>query len=239
MRTFLSAYWEKLLMANYVVKPEVLMPYLPAHTELDIFEGKCYVSLVAFLFRDTKLLGLPIPFHRTFEEVNLRFYVRHYSEGEWRRGVVFVRELVPKYAISWVANLLYQEPYQTCNMRHVYREEAGELQVQYEWKIRKAPAFYRFSAVAEATPQEIPIGSEAEFITEHYWGYTPLAGGKTAEYSVTHPRWRVYPVKNYAIGCNFGILYGQDFEFLNHQSPDSVLLAEGSPISVLWRKVIS
>lgn len=238
MRTFLNAYWEKLLMANYVVNPEVLLPYLPAHTELDFFEDKCYVSLVGFLFKDTKLLGLPIPFHQNFEEVNLRFYVRHYAEGEWRRGVVFVKELVPKYAISWVANVLYQEHYQTCQMRHSFTEMAGKLKVKYEWKTRKAPTHYHFSAVASHQAQEMVAGSEAEFITEHYWGYTALASQKTAEYNVTHPRWRTFPVEKYAIGCNFGELYGKDFEFLNHQSPVSVLLAEGSPISVLWRKVI-
>jgi uncharacterized protein YqjF (DUF2071 family) len=238
MRTFLNAYWEKLLMANYIVNPDVLLPYLPAHTELDFFEGNCYVSLVGFYFRDTKLLGLPIPFHQNFEEVNLRFYVRYFCEGEWRRGVVFVKEIVPKYAISWVANILYQEPYVTCSMRHHYKEQAGKLHVQYEWKSKKAPAYYHLSAVATNQPQELVVGSEAEFITEHYWGYTPLAGGKTAEYSVAHPRWRTLPVEKYAIGCNFGIMYGEDFNFLNYQSPASVLLAEGSPVSVLWRRVI-
>ncbi len=237
MATFLTAHWDKLLMANYVVSPELLLPYLPAHTELDLFEGKCYVSLVGFLFRDTKLLGLPIPFHRTFEEVNLRFYVRHYSEGAWRRGVVFVKELVPKFAISLVANILYKEPYITCKMRHAFREEAGKLHVEYAWKTAKAPAYYSFSAIADNTPQEIEVGSEAEFITEHYWGYNRLSNTQTAEYSVTHPRWRVLPIQSYAIGCNFGALYGQDFDCLNYQSPASVLLAEGSPIAVLWRHV--
>ncbi len=239
MHTFLKAHWEKLLMANYIVPPEVLLPYLPAQTELDIFEGKCYVSLVGFLFRDTALLGLPIPFHQNFEEVNLRFYVRHRAENEWKRGVVFVKELVPKYAISWVANALYQEHYQTCKMRHTFTEEAGKLKVAYSWKMPKAPTYYHFSAVAKHQAEEIPVGSEAEFITEHYWGYTALASQKTAEYSVAHPRWRIFPVEKFAIACNFGAMYGADFDFLNYQSPVSVLLAEGSPISVLWRKVLA
>jgi len=237
MRTFLTAHWEKLLMANYVINPDVLLPYLPAHTELDLFEGKCYVSLVGFLFRDTRLLGVPIPFHQKFEEVNLRFYVRHYSDGEWRRGVVFIKELVPKYAISWVANTLYKEAYQTCKMRHVYREQAGKLSVQYSWKTGKAATYYQLAAVAENQPQPIEIGSEAEFITEHYWGYSALSAAKTAEYNVTHARWNTFPIKSYVIACNFGVLYGKDFDFLNYQSPASVLLAEGSPVAVLWRAV--
>ena len=114
MGTFLTAEWRKLIMANYVVPEESLRPYLPAGTELDLYQGQPYVSLVGFLFQNTRLKSIPIPFHRTFEEINLRFYVQHTtSTGERRRGVVFIRELVPRLALSLVANTIYGENYAT------------------------------------------------------------------------------------------------------------------------------
>ncbi|MFK8102402.1 MAG: DUF2071 domain-containing protein, partial [Saprospiraceae bacterium] len=86
--SFLTAEWRKLAMANYAVSEEVLQPYLPAHTVLDQWNGVCYVSLIGFLFVNTKVLRLKIPRHVNFEEVNLRFYVRHKDGDDWNRGVV-------------------------------------------------------------------------------------------------------------------------------------------------------
>lgn len=116
--SFLKANWEYLVLINYEIEPSVLLNYLPKGTELDTFEGKCLVSLVGFMFTDVKLLGIPIPFHRSFEEVNLRFYVKRFEGGAWKRGVVFIKELVPKCALTFVANTVYQEHYQTVPMKH-------------------------------------------------------------------------------------------------------------------------
>jgi uncharacterized protein YqjF (DUF2071 family) len=77
-------------MLNYEVEPERLMPLVPKGTELDTHDGKTFVSMVGFLFLNTRVMGLAIPFHRDFEEINLRFYVRRKAEDGWRRGVVFV-----------------------------------------------------------------------------------------------------------------------------------------------------
>src|SRR5689334_2274538 len=105
-RPFLRAEWRDLVMLNYESPAGLLDPLVPAGVELDRWRGTLYVSVVGFLFRDTRVLGIPIPFHRTFEEVNLRFYVRRELDGDVRRGVVFVRELVPRRAIATVARLL-------------------------------------------------------------------------------------------------------------------------------------
>jgi len=70
MATFLNAQWKNLIMANYEVNPAVLGKYLPYKTELDTWNGRHYVSLVGFMFLDTKVLGIKIPFHVNFEEVN-------------------------------------------------------------------------------------------------------------------------------------------------------------------------
>lgn len=227
---FLSAQWRKLAMANYVVDPEVLMPFLPKHTELDLWNGRCYVSLVGFRFLDTRLKGIPIPFHCNFTEVNLRFYVRYQDSGEWKRGVVFIREIVPKPILSFVARTVYGEPYVTMPMNYSWEEKDEQLHIGYSWK--KDGKWQQFHVKASGKTQPIQPGSEEEFITEHYWGYTARKNGQTSEYGVEHPTWDVYPVTDFAIDVDFGAVYGEQFRFLNTSKPQSVLLVEGSEIIV-------
>ncbi|HEX2617950.1 MAG TPA: DUF2071 domain-containing protein [Flavobacteriales bacterium] len=230
-RPFLTAHWRRLALVNYVVDPEVLQPFLPAGTELDRWNGHCYVSLVGFVFRDTRLRGLPIPYHRHFEEVNLRFYVTRREGDEVKRGVVFVQEIVPRPALTWVARTIYKEPYRTMPMEHVHRERDGDLFVSYSWHCGQRRHVLKM--VADLAPQDMSPGSEAEFITEHYWGYTRVAHDHTREYEVRHPRWRVHGVRHHALDVDLGRLYGPRFAFLNDQAPASVLLAEGSPVQVM------
>ena len=232
-KVFLTAEWRKLALAQYAVDKEILSKYLPPHTILDDWQGKYYVSLVGFMFLDVKLRGFNIPFHTNFEEVNLRFYVKFKDGGIWKRGVVFIKEFVPKPAITFVANTLYKENYQTLAMKHLWVEQKDQLEIAYSWKNRN---WNSFAVTATSKAEDILAGSEEEFITEHYWGYTKIAENKTSEYGVEHPRWQAYPIKDYKINVNFGINYGDDFAFLNNATPDSVILAEGSEIRVLKGK---
>jgi hypothetical protein len=228
--TFLTAEWRKLIMANYVVAEELLQPYLPAGTELDKFGERCYVSLVGFLFQNTRLKSIPIPFHRTFEEVNLRFYVQHTrSTGERRRGVVFISELVPRFAPTLVANMIYGENYATVPLRDHWEENREERSVHYQWRHRRR--WNKLQVKAAMQPQPIEADSAEEFFTEHYWGYTKR-GDWTSEYEVLHPGWMMYPILEYSIDVDFGALYGSEFAFLSERTPESVLLAEGSGIEV-------
>ncbi|MBX0332174.1 DUF2071 domain-containing protein [Pontibacter sp. HSC-14F20] len=234
--SFLKAEWRKLVMANYEVDKSVLAPYLPYGTELDLWNGKCYVSLVGFMFLNTKLLNIKIPFHVNFEEVNLRFYVRRLENKVWKRGVVFIKEIVPKPALTFVANTVYKENYQTLPMRHEWREGASEQLVSYSWKMNAKWQSISVKASKQAT-EIIPL-SEAEFITEHYWGYAKVGDTKSNEYEVTHPRWQVYEVLEYNIAVDFGQVYRPVFSFLSNQTPASVMLAEGSEITVENKKSI-
>jgi uncharacterized protein YqjF (DUF2071 family) len=234
--TFLSAEWRKLAFANYAVDKEILTKYLPPHTALDDWKGKYFVSLVGFMFVDVKLKGLRIPFHTSFEEVNLRFYVKFKDQGTWKRGVVFIKEFVPKPAITFVANNIYKENYQTLPMKHAWIEQAHQLEVDYLWKNE---SWNKFSITASLPAQEIEVGSEEEFITEHYWGYTKIKDQVSSEYGVEHPRWQIYPLKDFKIEVDFEQNYGRDFAFLNLKQPDSVMLAEGSEIRVLKGKRIT
>jgi uncharacterized protein YqjF (DUF2071 family) len=234
--SFLTGEWRKLVIANYIIDPEILSNYLPYGTELDLWEGNCYVSLIGFLFKNTKLKGIKIPFHVNFEEVNLRFYVRYKDGEEWKRGVVFIKEIVTKHALAFVANTLYNERYQAMPMKYSWLEKDGTLDISYQWKWKNNWQSIRFQADNRLIP--IPPGSEAEFITEHYWGYSKYNETTTYEYGVRHPRWNQYRVKSFDIIADFGDLYGADFKMLTGKAPDSLMLAEGSEISIENKRVI-
>lgn len=234
-RTFLDAEWRKLAMANYAIDPSLLKKYLPYKTELDLWNNTCYVSLVGFMFLDTRLLGIKMPFHTNFEEVNLRFYVRYLDDGEWKRGVTFIKEIVPKSALTFIANTVYGEKYETMPMRHSWTLTEDRLIVEYAWK-KKSWNSFKVTTVIQSSLVEKNSGEE--FITEHYWGYTQLSSTKTSEYGVEHPTWQVYQAIDSQIDVDFGDVYGNDFAFLKNEKPKSVFLAEGSEIVVKSGSVI-
>jgi uncharacterized protein YqjF (DUF2071 family) len=236
MQRFLTANWQKLIMANYEIDATQLKTLIPAGTEADTWNGNTYVSLVGFLFGNTRVRGWRIPFHVNFPEVNLRFYVRYKENHEWKRGVVFVKEIVPRPAITFVANSLFNERYITLPMKYSIQYDNPELAVSYHWKYKNA--WHSLSAQANTAKQPLVSGSKEEFITEHFWGYSSLREGITGEYRVEHPRWDVYPVQRHEVHCDFESLYGKQFGGLYAQQPVSVFLAEGSEVAVYKKRII-
>lgn len=232
MQPFLTARWEHLLLLNYSVPAELLEPLVPVGTQLDRWHGDALVSVVGFLFVATRVKGLMIPGHRTFEEVNLRFYVtRDAEDGTRRRAVVFIRELVPRRAIASLARWAYNEPYVAVPMTHaidVLPERGGS--VGFGWRY----AGETFSLDASVTGPALALepGSEAEFITEHYWGYTRQRDGGTLEYQVEHPRWRVWTAHDASLSGPVTKLYGDAFGPLLAAGPRSAYVALGSPVTV-------
>jgi uncharacterized protein YqjF (DUF2071 family) len=227
--SFLTARWENLVLLNYHCPRALLESLVPAGTELDTWQGETLVSLVGFLFADTRLLGVPIPFHRTFEEVNLRFYVRG-PAPERHRAVVFVRELVPRWAIATVAKVVYNEPYLAVPMRHRSDLAADGGEVCYRWTHGGAD----FEVGARVSGPALPLtpGSEAEFITEHYWGYTRQRDGGTLAYHVEHPAWSVWTADASWFQGPGAALYGPGFGAVLSTPPRSAFVAAGSPVTV-------
>lgn len=228
---FLTAQWRWLAMLNYAVDPAVLRPLVPAGTELDAWGGVTYASVVGFMFLDTRVMGVPIPFHRDFEELNLRFYVRRRGPEGWRRGVVFVKEIVPRMAIAAVARVVYNENYVALPMRHRVdvSVQAGGT-VEYGWRTRGRWCALRARVRGPAAP--LVEGSEEEFITEHYWGYARQRDGGTVEYRVEHPRWKVWRAESASLDCDVAALYGPGFAESLSAAPRSALVADGSAIVV-------
>lgn len=227
-------------MLNYEVAPEALEPLVPAGLELDLWEGKALVSMVGFLFRRTRVLGLPVPFHTNFEEVNLRFYVRR-PGGDPRRGVVFVREIVPLPAVARTANVLYGEKYVALPMKHTIERKNDEVcpdgLVEYTWRYRGR--LHRLGGLALGEYQPLEPGSEAEFIAEHYYGYTRRWRRRTGVYRVEHPTWRARAVTQPYLLCDVAALYGEKFAPFLRRPPRSAFLADGSPVAVYWGENLS
>ncbi len=232
MKKFLTAEWRDLIMANYEVPSALLASRVPTGTAIDLHEGKCFVSLVGFMFLDTRVLDFLVPFHVNFEEVNLRFYVRRETEDEVRRGVVFVKEIVPRAAIALIARTLYGEPYERWRMSH-FRDA---LHVRYSWE--KGESQNSISVESGANLGVPDEGSHEEFIIEHYWGYTRRGENRTDEYKVEHPKWELFEAGNPRIDVDFAGTYGDEFGFLNDQVPHSVVLAKGSQIAVYKGEMI-
>jgi uncharacterized protein len=230
-RKFLEARWNNLLMLNYEVAPEVLTPYLPPYTVLDLWEGKALVSMVGFMFYDTRVLGVKWPFHVNFEEVNLRFYVKHFDGKQWKRGAVFISEIVPKSIIVLMANNLYKEHYRALPMRHS-ELPAGDNATKflYEWKLKGK--WNKLGATVSNHFEDIQPGSPEEFIFEHYWGYNKLTDAKTMQYQVEHISWQIAEVTNPVFAADIAELYGKDFVPFLSKKPFSAFFANGSEINV-------
>lgn len=229
-RVFLTAEWRHLALLNYEVDPALLRPRRPAGTEIDRFEGRAFVSLVGFRFLHTRLRGIPIPFHRDFDEVNLRFYVRRSDGGIVKRGVVFIQEIVPRRAIAAVARWVYHENYRALPMSHAVTSETAGQRVEYCWKL--GPFSNRLAVSAGGVARAMGEGSLEQFIAEHYWGYAAQPNGGTVEYHVAHPPWRVWDVTSAEFSGDAGALYGPHFAAILSRPADSAILAEGSPVTV-------
>ena len=264
-RVFLSARWQILAMLNWEVNPALLAPHVPPGVELDFHQRTTFISLVGFLFRDTRLLGLPIPGHCHFEEVNLRFYVRRIVDGEIRRGVAFLREIVPRWAIAQTARVCYNEPYIALPMRHevtgpacefakspcslspqaagIRTQESGSSheasgKVAYRWQFER-----RWNSLdLDYTGPRLTLanGSHEEFIAEHYWGYCGQRSGGTVEYEVVHPRWNVWRASAANLDCpSAAALYSPQFAEVLAEPPTSAFLADGSQVAVLRPTLLS
>lgn len=221
-------------MANYEIDPEILIPFLPKGVELDLYNGKCYISLVGFMFKKTKLFNIPIPYLGTFEEINLRFYVKRKEGNVLKRGVVFINETIPYPIVAWMANKLYNEHYTVVPTKHKIVEDNLVKKVKFEWMLNQK---WNSIAVTSAnTSEKMKPNSLESFIYEHYYGYTKTADNKTEEYKLQHPSWKVSEVIDYTIDCDFEAMYGKSFAVLNLTNPEAVFIAEGSAVAIEWKR---
>jgi uncharacterized protein YqjF (DUF2071 family) len=223
---FLTARWSNLFLANYRVPDGLLQPRLPPGLQLDRHDGLAFVSLVAFDFLDTRVLGVPWPGYRNFPEVNLRFYVR---DGD-RRGVVFVRELVPHRLVAFLARVFYNEPYMALPMTSTVTDADDAITIEHRLTGRGRVHTIRATGAKPATRPAAE--SVAHFFKEHQWGFGRSRRGATLRYEVRHSVWDAYQVRDYHIDLDWVALYGPEWAVLADARPDSTVLAVGSPVAV-------
>lgn len=233
MKTFLKANWDEIVMVNYEIEPSVLIPYLPYGVELDTYNDLCFISLVGFKFNKSNIFGINIPLYGSFDEVNLRFYVKRTDGDEIKRGVVFISEIVPYKIVSVLANLLYKEHYSVAEMTSEISIKNEDKIINYNWKPNAE--IFSIKATFSNETEKISSNSLEEFIYEHYYGFTKVSDNETWEYKVNHPRWLTNKVKSYEIICDFEKMYGNDFALLNFKQPYSVYNAIGSEVSIDWK----
>ena len=240
MRPFLTATWQHLVMLNFAADPAVLEPLVPRGVVLDDFDGQHFVSIVGFQFLNTKVRGIPALCYSNFDEVNLRFYVRREVGSEVRRGVVFVKEAVPFPIVAWVANRIYHEHYvsaqMSLSMAMSIKPHAGHASMQYGWK--HGGRWHTIGASTSCEPTLPDPGSLTSFITEHYWGYTKRRDGRTSEYKVEHPPWRVWPAERSEYDIDAAGFYGPAFAKMLSEPPVSAFVAEGSPVAVFRSEIV-
>ncbi len=225
-RPFLTAEWRNLFLATYAVPPALLEKRLPSGLDLDTRDGNAFVSLVAFEFLRTRVLGVPWPGYRNFAELNLRFYVRRGGE----RGVVFVREFVPRRLVAWLARLLYNEPYRFALLTAQRREDEASRTMEYRlhWAGRE-----HLITVTGAKPGWLPgEGTDEHFFKEHHWGFGTTRRGRTLRYEVAHPAWEVLRVQSFLIDLDWAAVYGPEWGFLRGAAPCSTVFAVGSAVQV-------
>lgn len=234
MKVFLKAKWENIIMANYQVDPQLLLPFLPKGVSLDLYNGKAYVSLVGFMFKNTKLFNVPIPFFGSFEEINLRFYVVRKEGNNLKRGVVFINETIPYKLVAWIANKLYNEHYTVVPTKHQLNNNGESNQIKFEWLFQKKwnSIAVEYMSKTETTKTD----SLEKFIYEHYYGYTKINEHQTEEYQLRHPSWKIHKITDYKIDCDFEAMYGKSFSILNNTQPSEVFIAEGSDVSIYWKR---
>ncbi|WP_424494544.1 YqjF family protein [Salinimicrobium sp. GXAS 041] len=228
--SLLTAEWKNLVFANYTVPPQLIEKYLPAHTKPDFYNGKCYLSLVGFQFKNVKVANLKIPFNNDFEEINLRFYVKRFDGAKWRKGVIFISQIADKAALNTLANVLFQENYQKLVTKQHISEDDTSINARYSWRFKDEWQHLEAKSGIVASPfQE---NSEEEFLMDRPWGYGKRNNEETNEYKVSHPDWPIFEVEEYSVKVDFSLLFGPEFNILSSATPKSVILAEGSTVSM-------
>lgn len=235
-KVFLTADWRRLISANYVVSPEIMWKHVPEGTELELFNGQCFVSLVAFRYSDTRLLSVRVPFHTMFEEINLRFYVRRkIAPNQWRSEVAFTRLFFPKRALTMVAKQIYKENYQTFKMKHFWSEVDDKLKVSYALK---KDSWHSFDVTSEKEPEKIKPDSYEDFFSKQFWGTSQIDSKSCTIYEIEHPEWHTHRVIDWNVSFDFGEVFGPEFKHLSGEKPHSVHLFDGSEVIVNKRAII-
>jgi uncharacterized protein YqjF (DUF2071 family) len=226
MKPFLTACWQNLLVATYRVPAELLQNRLPKGLALDDLGGDTFVSLVAFEFSGTRILGVRCPGYGHFPELNLRYYVRAGAE----RGVIFIREYVSSRLVAYLARRWYNEPYRVAPLSAARSDNGTSISMRFELTL---PDRTHSLAIQSAKHSFRPApGSTEHSLLEQRWGFGLNHRGELIRYEVMHEPWQIFPVTSFHIDLDWAAVYGHEWRWLNDATPLSTIFAAGSAIEL-------
>lgn len=213
--------WKDLIMSSFEVEKSILEPYLPNDTEIDLFQGKALISLVAFTFSKIKFFGLKIPFHQRFGQMNFRFYAKSKVDGS--RGVVFIKVFAPKHLIAFIGNKIYNEPYffKPINFKKSKNNEIICIEYNNNHTTIKAKATYKTEKLTKNTLKH--------FIVERYIAYIKNKKNKTIRYNIYHKPWKIHHTESSHYDKELLKLLPNNFKNLKHIA---TYLVNGSEVNV-------
>lgn len=226
-------------MLNFEIAPDVLQPHVPQGLELDLWQGKAFVTVVGLNFVTNKVFGMHLPLLPSFEQVNLRLYVRKIAKENTRRGVVFIKEIVPMFVVSAVARLFFKQEYRVHPMGHKFEGASDgatqEKVIEYSWQ--HSNKWEKMVARSKGNFELPSKGSKEEFVVERYRGYVSHRN-KIKEFQVEHPPWKIQQVYAASLDCDVGRLYGPEFIDFLQRKPDFAFVAEGGLSSLYWPRQV-
>ncbi len=181
--------WHEILFLHFEVPASSLRPLVDPRLELDLHDGRAWVSLTPFTMRGARLrLAPPLPMLARFHELNLRTYVR----GGGVPGLWFLSldaESAPAVALARATLGL---PYHRARMSrstsdgaHAYRSERIVV---------RGPRATFAASWTVGDPVPTPPGSLDRFLAERYALFSVLAG-RLLRVRVRHAPWSLRAVE--------------------------------------------
>lgn len=209
--------WNNALFIHWAVPPEALQHYLPENLPLDTFEGKAYVSLVAFTMQKIRPRQLPaVAYISDFHEINLRTYI----DMDGKKGVYFLSMEAEKSLSVWVAKSMSGLPYEKALM---FRNEKS-------YTSKNSKRDFELDAVFEIKETLATKTDLDRWLTERYSLYLDEKNS-LYRYEVHHQEWEIKHVEVKSLNLKYKI---GDLDF-SKQKPDLMHYSDGVKV-LAWGK---
>lgn len=187
--------WTEMVFIHYAVDPFVLRRAVPPDLKIDLYDGRAYVSLVAFTQRRLRfwrggrfaaLLTAPLATH---EFLNLRTYV--HADGQ--RAIFFLSEWIPNRLAVLIGPRAYGLPYRLARVK--YRDDfdrasvAGHVSTALGREFRFRGRYERMCPAVAAEPKTL-----AYFLLERYAAFT-FRNGILRRFEIDHEPWPQTPLE--------------------------------------------
>ena len=229
MKLSISSEFRKVALLTYSVPPEVVEKYLPEHTKPDFYNGNCLISIAGFQVPKLKVAGIKMPLLKDFDEIDLQIYVKRFDGAKWQKGVVVINRIFAHPLGEPLANTFLKTNFLTMPTQAKVDETEEYVRVEYSWQFEEQEQKFWVKSNRLAAPYD--KDTEAAFILDRPFGFIK-AEDQNYQYSIKHVDWHLYTVEEYAVDIDFSKQFDPAFNILNNQTPQSVILTEGSTVEI-------